>query len=160
MSGIIGGSAITVSLKTDTVTAALERLGPAFVGQKLELALAAGALLVANDAKRNAPIVTGTLRRSIHIGGHTELTPDFTSGEGYDDIGGNVVGPAGATLLVGTDLAYAARIEFGFMGADSLGRTFHQAAQPYLRPAWDANLGRLEETVSAVLGRLLQAALG
>lgn len=155
MSGVVGTASVGVLMDRETVSAALAKLGPSLLGQKLELALVAGALLAANDAKRRAPIVTGTLRRSIHIGGHTALTPDF---EGHD-IGGNEVDATHAQVLVGTDVEYAARIEFGFMGADSLGRTYHQSPQPYLRPAVDENLERIQQTVMTVLDGLLRAAL-
>ena len=40
--------------------------------------------------------------------------------------------------VVYTNMAYAARIEFGFVGADSLGRVYNQAPQPYLTPAVEA----------------------
>ena len=36
---------------------------------------------------------------------------------------------------VGTNLEYARRLELGFVGQDSLGRTYNQAPRPYLRPA-------------------------
>lgn len=39
------------------------------------------------------------------------------------------------TVKVGTNVVYAARIEFGFSGTDSLGRSFNQPGTPYLRPA-------------------------
>ncbi|MHB8483864.1 MAG: HK97-gp10 family putative phage morphogenesis protein [Nitrospiria bacterium] len=37
------------------------------------------------------------------------------------------------------DVPYAKRIEFGFIGKDSLGRMYHQAPRPFIRPAWDLN---------------------
>ena len=103
--------------------------------QAVVRALTAGALLIENDAKANAPYKTGTLRRSIH----TE------QGDGME-------------VIVGTDLDYAARVEFGFMQADSLGRNYHQPAQPYLRPAWDDNIDRAMEEIGVALGELLEAA--
>ena len=103
--------------------------------QAVVRALTAGALLIENDAKANAPYKTGTLRRSIH----TE------QGDGME-------------VIVGTDLDYAARVEFGFMQADSLGRNYHQPAQPYLRPAWDDNIDRAMEEIGVALAELLEAA--
>lgn len=70
-----------------------------------------------NKAKQAAPFLTGTLRRSIHA------EPDDGSG---------------LTWTVGTDVEYARRIEFGFVGQDRLGRNYNQAAQPYLTPAAEA----------------------
>ena len=99
----------------DEAIAALEKLSSDVDGA-VEAALSAGALEVENEAKNRAPYVTGTLRRSI--------THKI---EGDDAL----VGPFSA-------VPYAARIEFGFVGADSLGRVYNQAAQPYLRPALQA----------------------
>lgn len=42
-------------------------------------------------------------------------------------------------VQVGVGEPYAARLEFGFHGADSLGRVYDQNAEPYLQPAMDAN---------------------
>ena len=41
------------------------------------------------------------------------------------------------TLKVGTSVVYAARVEFGFDGQDSLGRTYNQPAKPYLRTIFE-----------------------
>lgn len=71
------------------------------------------ALECMNQAKQNAPFRTGTLRRSIH-------------GDPED---------GGLTWAVGTNVEYARRIEFGFVGADRLGRNYNQAPRPYLTPA-------------------------
>lgn len=38
---------------------------------------------------------------------------------------------------VGTDRPDSNRHEFGFMGVDSLGRTYHQAPRPHRRPAME-----------------------
>jgi len=97
----------------------------AVTGRQAELALVAGALLIQNAAKVLAPKVTTTLARSIHIGGHT-----FDGGaEGASDIGGN----SPQQVAVGTNLVYARRIEYGFSGTDSLGRTYNQPPRSYLR---------------------------
>lgn len=83
-------------------------------GSGLNAALTAGGWLVANAAKPKAAFDTGTLRRSIRV-----------------EPGGPGV------VYVGTDVAYARRIEYGFIGPDRLGRNYHQAARPYMRPAFD-----------------------
>lgn len=90
----------------------------------LNTALIAAAQLVANDAKARAPYRTGTLRRSISV---------------------ESLGPG--DVRVGSSAPYAARIEFGFVGADSLGRNYHQAAQPYLRPAFEENQAAVRQAV-------------
>jgi hypothetical protein len=43
--------------------------------------------------------------------------------------------PYGAICTIGTDLPYGRRLEFGFMGTDSLGRSFHQPPFAHVQPA-------------------------
>lgn len=122
----------------------------AVTGRQAELALVAGALLIQNQAKANAPAKTGTLRRSIHIGGHTA-----ESGEGYSDIGGN----SPQQVAVGTNLIYARRIEYGFSGTDSLGRTYNQPPRSYLRRAADEQRDAAIREVANAFRDLLRAAV-
>lgn len=42
---------------------------------------------------------------------------------------------AGAICTIGTDLPYGRRLEFGFVGTDSLGRTYNQPPFPHVQPA-------------------------
>jgi HK97 gp10 family phage protein len=93
-------------------------------------------MVAQNDAKRRAPVLTGTLRRSIHI----------------EDKGSHVV-------AVGTNVPYARRMEFGFAATDSRGRRFNQPARPYLRPALDENRSQMEREFSDALNDLLRASL-
>lgn len=67
-------------------------------------------------AQAHVPVVTGNLKNSIA----TETEGDGLSGQVF------------------TNVAYAARIEFGFVGADRLGRVYNQAPQPYMLPAAEA----------------------
>lgn len=39
---------------------------------------------------------------------------------------------------IGTNVEYAARIELGYQGTDSLGRTYDSPAYPFLRPGLEA----------------------
>jgi HK97 gp10 family phage protein len=113
-------------------------------------ALVSGALIVANAAKENAPVVTGNLRRSIHVGGFadaemgsatdSDLSQD-ASGNWSGSTGTDLGGIAGTKVAVGTNVEYAARIEFGFVGKDSLGRTYNQGGQPYLTKAFEDKKG-------------------
>lgn len=125
---IVGSAALSAKLKL------LER---AVQNKAVEQALVSGALLVVNQAKENAPYLTGTLRRSIHIGGHTSKTPDYQSKSEDQGQYSSVGMPHGTAVMVGTNLPYARRVEFGFTGTDSLGRTYDQAAQPYLTTAFE-----------------------
>lgn len=38
--------------------------------------------------------------------------------------------------LFGAGKVYALRLEFGFVGTDSRGRTYHQGPRPFVRRAW------------------------
>lgn len=62
--------------------------------------------------KSRAPVRTGDYRRSWS----TAMT-----------------GPMAAS--VGTNKPQARRLEYGFVGADSMGRHYNQAPQPHVRPA-------------------------
>lgn len=112
--------------------AKLRAMKTAMRGAALAHAASAGIKPIENSAINTAPLLTGNLRRSIH----TEVVESSAT---Y------------AEAATGTDVEYAARIEFGFNGADSLGREYHQAAQPYMRPAYETmRADALEETIDAL----------
>lgn len=46
-------------------------------------------------------------------------------------------GPGGTVGTIGTNAVQAARLEFGFFGADSLGRHYRQRAFPHWRPTFE-----------------------
>lgn len=108
---------------TDELIRKLDALENA-MSDRLEAAARAGALLVQNDAKIRAPKKTRTLARSIHM---------ETAKKTADEV----------EVLVGTNVAYARRIELGFVGPDKLGRVYNQPAQPYLRPALYENQNKI-----------------
>lgn len=43
----------------------------------------------------------------------------------------------GSAWIVITDSDYAHRLEYGFVGVDSLGRRYHQEPRPHIRPAME-----------------------
>lgn len=88
-----------------------------------------GALLIEGEAKTLVPVKTGNLQNAIH----TEHVVDEPTKQVF-----NVTPAVPADNPWGLEPAYARRIEFGFEGVDSLGREYHQAAQPYMRPAGDS----------------------
>lgn len=49
--------------------------------------------------------------------------------------------------LIGSPAPQACRLEFGFIGADSLGRIYHQAARPHWRPALDYNREKYQNII-------------
>src|SRR5262245_5060695 len=86
------------------------------------------AAAIVTDARRRAPMRSGDLRGSIQPR------------------------KVGLGWVVVTESPYAARIEFGFHGADSLGRHYSQAAQPYLTPAAEAQRRPYLSRLAAALG--------
>lgn len=96
------------------------------------------ALAVQAGAKRGVPVDTGRLRNSIAVARS-------------DD---------GLSAEVGTNVQYARRIEFGFIGADRLGRRYHQRPRPYLFPALEAERAGHVQRVTGVLRRLGQGRRG
>ena len=140
MSGIVG---------TRKLVKKLNALEAAARGKVMLNAVVAGGLEIVGEAKRKAPWKTGTLRRSIHIGGHTnESSPDFTPSDKagtYSDIGGEKVSGTEVSVLIGTNLIYAAPQEYG-----SLDGTL--PAHPYMRPAIDTKT----ESCFKVIGEALR----
>lgn len=74
------------------------------------------------DVKRVAPIDVGTYKTLIR----SEMRNGFTGPEAH----------------VGDPMPYTMRLEYGFVGADSLGRVYNQAPRPHWRPMFDLNLSR------------------
>lgn len=97
-------------------------------------AMAEGALVVVQAAKARAPVHTGWLKRHLHVGGYTKLTPEYRRRGKY----GSLPAPKGAgrnlRMRIGTTLPYAHLVEHG---------TRHSRARPFLRPALEANRGRM-----------------
>lgn len=122
------------------LAAAFKKLSAAMRGPALTTAAKAGILPIQNAAIDNAPYLTGTLRRSIHT---EEIEESAHS----------------AMVATGTDVEYAARVEFGFVGTDSAGRSYHQSAKPYLRPAYDEQRDAAIEETKDALRELVEKAV-
>jgi hypothetical protein len=104
----------------------------------LKFGVSEAGLLFETAAKQNVPVLTGNLRDHIHteqvidepLRQEVIVTPVVESSNEY-----------------GFDPAYARRIELGFVGVDSLGRNYHQAPQPYMRPAFEEQKEAAHETI-------------
>lgn len=88
----------------------------------------AGAEVFESEAKENAPVLTDRLRDGIHT--ETVLDTDMQQQLMVTPV-------VAASNKYGFEPPYARRIELGFIGVDSLGRHYHQAPEPYMRPAFD-----------------------
>ena len=106
-------------------------------------AIAKGCFLVEGDAKILCPIVTTRLRGSISSNWNgSGMARGKTGGAAKADDG---IGQPEKELtgVVGTNVEYGRRVEMGFVGTDSLGRTYNQAPKPYLRPALEKNRSKI-----------------
>ncbi len=124
----------------------LRTLTAAAQGQALAAAVMSGAQLIQNAAKDKAPYRTGTLKRSIHA----EIEES---------------GATRATAIIGTDVVYAAQVEFGGTilpkkakllhwvkdGQHYFAKSVTQVARPYLRPAFDETSDDAAKEVGAAL---------
>lgn len=129
-------------------------------GQTLFRAGVVGMLVIINEAKRLAAYKTGTLRRSLHVGGAAGETPDFQGGldSGYSDLGQGEIGTKTAEVYGGTDVPYGRRLELGFEDTDAIGRSFHQKARPFLRPAFDTKINEAVEAMRRAFVDLIEKA--
>lgn len=84
-------------------------------------------------------VVTGTLRRSIH----SEPVQK--------------IGLGSYQVKVGPSVLYGRRVELGFTGTDSLGRSFNQRAYPYFTPAFEAALPELDGIFTRAWARAVEA---
>lgn len=117
----------------------------------LKAGVSEAGLLFQEAAKSNVPVDTGNLRDHIH----TENVVDEPLKQ--ELLVTPVVEAANAQ---GFDPAYARRIELGFVGADSLGRVYHQAPQPYMRPAFEEHKDAAREIiVSSVKDEVVNASV-
>lgn len=134
----------SLTIDTKAFMEDLKKLSNAARGKALEEAINAGGLELENEIKlhieKNKLVKTGNLLNSIKKGPAK-------------------VSDTSAEVEVGTNVPYAARLEFGFSGADSLGRIYNQPARPYMRPAVDEGKDRIEQAVSATLKRNIEAVL-
>ena len=99
-------------------------------------------------AKSATPVATGEATRSLHVGGHTELTPDFNpSGDRgwYSDLGKLEESRERVKVQFGSDLFYFPWIEDG--GSKNVAR------HPVARATAKAE-GELTKEVNEELGKL------
>jgi phage gpG-like protein len=115
---------------------------------------------IATQAKRNVQTLvipksaggttTGRLAGSVTIAANFSnatamLGKKAEPSDGLQPPGGNKEDSPFA--IVGSNVEYARRIEHGFVGQDSLGRTYNQSPKPYLHPAFFALENDLPQTL-------------
>ena len=57
----------------------------------------------------------------------------------------------GPTSYVGSPMPQTRRLEFGFIGADKLGRAYNQAPRPHWRPVFDMNKAKYLDIMARIL---------
>jgi len=98
---------------------------------------------VANEVRKdkghggNMPVDTGNLRRSLIIS-TVEMPTINTNAKDFKDRSDNIkltIAKAniGQTIYLGFQAVYARRMEYGFVGEDSLGRTYNQKGNGFVR---------------------------
>lgn len=114
--------------------------------------------IVVNEVTRTVyeggrmPIDTGNLRRSLTISktAMPQIKPDQTEFT-QDDVAAVILTLfLGDTAYLGFQAAYAARAEFGFVGADSLGRMYNQPGHGFVTAVaqrWDQIVAEAEAIV-------------
>lgn len=117
----------------EKLRAQMKSLSDTVAGQVLADAAFLGGHVVRSDASRRAPIKTGNLRASMTV-------ESVSSSRDHAEV---AVGPS-------RHAPYGIFVEFG---------TRRMSAQPYLRPALDANRGRVRSEIGQALKRALEAAL-
>ena len=107
-------------------------------------------------AKELVPVDTGRLRASISTNwSGSSMDRGKVSGSAKPDDGvGRPQGKPGLSVVVGTNVKYARRIEHGFMKTDKLGRKYNQHDQPYLHPAYFMFEGQAIKEISVALKKV------
>lgn len=117
----------------------------------LKLSVPEAAQLFVEEAKVMVPVDTGRLQEAIHA--ETLEDSDYRQTM-------QVAPFVEAGNDWGFDPAYARRIEYGFFGTDRLGRNYHQAAQPYMRPAFDSKQTEAAEVIKSGVSESLYGVMG
>lgn len=102
---------------------------------------AIGAQMV-TESQDLCPVVTSNLSNSINY-----ATNETTSEVKMPTTGEPLEIAAKGHVKVGSNVVYAARVEFGFSGQDSLGRTYNQPGTPFLRGALASNKKKILKIV-------------
>jgi hypothetical protein len=126
----------------------------------MEAIFQTAAQTVANEVKKpladggNMPIKTGNLRRSL-MASTAEMPSVKTDQETFTDGGIELViagAELGSTVFLDFQAAYAARMNYGFVGTDSLGRVYNQTGYAFVDKVaqrWPTLVAEAEVTVRA-----------
>lgn len=129
----------------------LKQLGPKVAKNGLRRATSAGAAIVRNDARKRAPVDTGEMKRDIMMKRTKDAKGGPTVGSNYVVYvrSGKKSRAAGKKRNVDRDSYYWKFVEFG---------TAKAPAQPFLRPAFEANKAAAVTAIGDSLNTTIQAA--
>ena len=116
-----------------------------FIKEGVKDIVKSGCYDIENDAKRNATryVKTGRERASISTNwsgsgmAHGKIFKPEEDTKPTDGAKEPKSIPGVFTGVVGTNVEYARRLELGFVGTDSLGRTYNQKPRPHIIPAFE-----------------------
>lgn len=85
-------------------------------------------------------------------------TGDYRGSWSTEFSGGAVGGSVSTRATVGTNKPQARRLEYGFVGADVLGRVYNQAPRPHVQPAVDAVGPQFASAMERAVGDAVESA--
>jgi len=98
-----------------------------------------GVSWAADRMRANGSVVTGNLINSLTYSTDKEQGP-ISGGTKGTQI---EISDTPLTVHIGTNVVYRPRVEFGYVGKDSLGRYYNQPAKSYLRAGILANKSKI-----------------
>lgn len=133
----------------DKLQEALDRLGAMEKDHVLQEAIARGAQVAVDAARRIVPVDRGDLRDSLHVGGYTKLSPHWRPIGIYGSLGLPKGKAKAYGVLVGTTLPYGHLVELG---------TSHSRPMPFMRPGVDNNVDRINATIDDAIQQICDEA--
>jgi Bacteriophage HK97-gp10, putative tail-component len=128
---------MSIEITKDTLTPTLNNL-PSLIQKKGVKAVQGGLEVFRNGAVENAPVITGRLKGSLQSGSKEGIYKVEETSE-------SVIG------TLGTNVEYAKRIEFGFVGADKAGRKINQKGTFFLTRALTQNMDKIRTVIYNIL---------
>ena len=115
---------------------------------------AAASALPAAQARVRAAVemFSALLAERVQTAASGRPGPNIVSGNLYGSIQMTQEGGDGwGAAVVGTDVPYGPRLEFGFYGTDSLGRNYNQPPYPFFSRAVEGSVGEFISVLQAAI---------
>lgn len=128
---------------------ALRELGPRVARNGLRAATSAGAAIIRNDARSRAPVDTGEMKKDIQMKRERDTKGEMSAKYSVFVRSGKKSRLSGKARNIQKDSYYWKFQEFG---------TSKAPAQPFMRPAYDANKEAAVGKIGEVLNERIQKA--